>query len=128
MTINILRRLLFFSSNKYYRYTLCETEPIHTFIFNSSFILNSRLPRSAGAATLNEERTRKRGVASFLPGLETLQGLGDVSLMELGHVGVHLWIVVPDVPLGAPVGDGAKTKRRREVVGALELEAPEENG
>lgn len=116
MTINILRRLLFFSSNKYYRYTLCKTEPIHTFIFNSSFILNSRLVRSAG------------GVASFLPGLETLQGLGDVSLMELGHVGVHLWIVVPDVPLGAPVGDGPETKRRREVVGALELEAPEENG
>lgn len=47
--------------------------------------------------------------------------------MELGHVGVHFWIVVPDVSLGAPVWDGAKPKRRREVVGALELNVREKS-
>lgn len=41
--------------------------------------------------------------------------------MELGHVRVHLWIVVPDVSLRAPVWDGAEPKWRREVVGTLEL-------
>lgn len=41
--------------------------------------------------------------------------------MELCHVGVHFWIVVPDVSLGTPVWDGAEPKRRREVVGTLEL-------
>lgn len=55
------------------------------------------------------------------PSLETLQCLVDVSLMELCHVAVHLWIVVPDVPLRAPVRDSAKPERRREVIGTLEL-------
>lgn len=45
--------------------------------------------------------------------------------MELCHVGVHFWIVVPDVSLCAPIWDGAKTKWRWKVVGALELNAEE---
>lgn len=60
-------------------------------------------------------------MCSFSPGLQTLQSLVDVSLVELCHVGVHFRIVVPNVSLGAPVWDGAKPKRRREVVRALEL-------
>lgn len=60
-------------------------------------------------------------MCSLSPGLETLQSLVDVSLMELCHVGVHFWIVVPNVSLRAPVWDGAEPKRRREVVGTLEL-------
>lgn len=55
------------------------------------------------------------------PSFETLQGFVDIPLMELCHVGVHFWIVVPDVSLCAPVWDGAEAERRREVVGALEL-------
>lgn len=46
------------------------------------------------------------------PSFETLQGFIDVPLVELGHVGVHFWIVVPDVSLCAPVGDGAEAERR----------------
>lgn len=75
-------------------------------------------------AILDPDQTYKR-FATSLPGLETLQSLVDISLMKLGHVGVHLRIVVPDVPLGAPVGDSAETKRRGEVVGALELNVEE---
>lgn len=56
-----------------------------------------------------------------LPGLQTLQSFVDVPLMERGHVGVHLWIVVPDVSLRAPVRDRAKPERRREFIGTLEL-------
>lgn len=42
------------------------------------------------------------------PSFETLQGFVDVPLMELCHVGVHFWIVVPDVSLCAPIWDGAE--------------------
>ena len=55
------------------------------------------------------------------PSLETLQSLVDVSLMELCHVAVHLWIVIPYVSFCTPVWDSAEPKRRREVVGTLEL-------
>lgn len=71
-------------------------------------------------AILNSDRTYKQS-ATFLPSLEALQGLIDIPLVKLSHVGVHLRVVVPDVSLGAPIGDSAETKRRREVVGALEL-------
>lgn len=66
-------------------------------------------------------------MCAFSPGFEALQSLVDISLMELGHVGVHFWIVVSDVSLCAPVWDGAKPKRRREVVGALELNVEEKS-
>lgn len=56
-----------------------------------------------------------------LPSLQTLQSFIDIPLMELGHVGVHFWIVVPDVSLGTPVRHRAKPERRREVIGTLEL-------
>ena len=64
-------------------------------------------------------------MCSFSPGLKTLQSLVDVSLMELCHVGVHFWIVVPDVSLCTPVWDRAKPKWRREVIGTLELNTEE---
>lgn len=41
--------------------------------------------------------------------------------MELGHVGVHFRIVVPDVSLCAPIRDRSEPERRREVIGTLEL-------
>ncbi len=62
----------------------------------------------------------------FSPGLETLQSFVDISLMELCHVGVHFWIVVPDVSLCASIWDGAEPKGRWEVVGTLELNVEEE--
>ena len=37
------------------------------------------------------------------------------------NVAVHLWVVVPDVPLCAAVRDRPEAERRGEVVGPLEL-------
>lgn len=42
------------------------------------------------------------------PSFETLQGFVDIPLMELCHVRVHFWIVVPDVSLCAPIWDSAE--------------------
>lgn len=55
------------------------------------------------------------------PGLETVQGLVHIFLVEAGHVGVHVPVVVADVAFCAPVGHGAKAERRRELVRLLEL-------
>ena len=55
------------------------------------------------------------------PCLQALQGVVDIALVELHHVAVHLWVVVPDVPLCAAVRDRPEAERRGEVVGPLEL-------
>lgn len=58
------------------------------------------------------------------PGLQAVQRLVHVLLVEAGHVRVHVPVVVADVALGAAVGHRAEPERRRELVGLLELWRP----
>ena len=82
-------------------------------------------PYLKSKSAFTNETQSPASVCGFSPGLQTPQSFVDVLLMELGHVCVHLRIVVPDVPLRAAVWDGAEPERRREVVWTLELK--EEN-
>lgn len=50
-----------------------------------------------------------------------MEGLVYVFLVEAGHVAVHLFVVVPNVPLRAAVGNRAKTEGWRKVIWPLEL-------
>lgn len=50
-----------------------------------------------------------------------MEGLVYVFLVEAGHVAVHLFVVVPNVPLRAAIGNCAKTEWRRKVIWPLEL-------
>lgn len=60
-----------------------------------------------------------------LPTLQALQSLVHILLVELHHVAVHLFVVVPDIPLGAAIGHCAEAERRGKVVGPLELKTHE---
>lgn len=57
-------------------------------------------------------RKQKRKAAKVIPCLEADKCILDASLVVFDHVLVHVWIVLPDVPLGAAIWDRAKTKWR----------------
>lgn len=56
------------------------------------------------------------------PGLQTVQRLIYILLVEARHVRVHVPVVVADVALCAPVGHRSEAERWREFVGLLELQ------
>lgn len=58
---------------------------------------------------------------SSSPALQTVQCFVYILLVEAGHVGMHVPVVVADVALCTPVGHRAKPKWRRELVWILEL-------
>lgn len=71
-------------------------------------------------------QTQKRfeGDASgecVVPGLEADQRILDATLVVLGHVLMHVWVVLPDVALGAAVRDRPEAEGRGIGVGTLEL-------
>lgn len=47
-----------------------------------------------------------------VPRLEADQCVLDTSLVVFDHVLVHVWVVLPDVPLSAAIWDCTKTKWR----------------
>lgn len=57
-----------------------------------------------------------------VPGLEADQRILDTTLMVFGHVLMHIWIVLPDVALGAAIRNSPEAKRRGIRVGTLELQ------
>lgn len=56
-----------------------------------------------------------------VPGLEADQRILDATLVVLGHVLMHVWVVLPDVALGAAVRDRPEAEGRGIGVGTLEL-------
>lgn len=60
-----------------------------------------------------------------VPCLKADQCILDARLVVFDHVLVHVWVVLPDVPLSAAIWDCTETKRRREGIRALELEKQE---
>lgn len=58
---------------------------------------------------------------SSSPSLQTVQRFIYILLVETGHVGMHVPVVVADVALCTPIGHRAEPERRREFVGLLEL-------
>lgn len=58
-----------------------------------------------------------------VPGLEGDQRILDAGLVVLGHVLVHVWVVLPDVALGAAVRDRPEAEGRGIRVGTLELQS-----
>lgn len=58
-----------------------------------------------------------------VPGLEADQRIMDAGLVVLGHVLVHVWVVLPDVALGAAVRDRPEAEGRGIRVGTLELQS-----
>lgn len=56
-----------------------------------------------------------------LPSFQADQGIFDSLLIILGHVKVHIGVVVSDIPLCASVWDRSKPKRRRIVIRPLKL-------
>lgn len=57
-----------------------------------------------------------------VPGLQGDQCIHDPRLMVLGHVLMHVGVVLPDVALRAAVGDRPEAERRGVRVRTLELE------
>ncbi len=51
-----------------------------------------------------------------------MEGLVYVLLVEAGHIGVHLFVVVPYVPLCAAIGYSTEAEWRREVIRILKLD------
>lgn len=62
-----------------------------------------------------------------VPGLEADQRILDTTLMVFGHVLMHIWIVLPDVALGAAIRNSPEAKRRGVRVGTLELQRGVQN-
>lgn len=60
-----------------------------------------------------------------VPCLEADQCILDTRLVVFDHVLVHVWVVLPDVPLSAAIWDCTKTEGRREGIWALKLEKEE---
>lgn len=56
-----------------------------------------------------------------VPGLEADQRILDTTLVVLGHVLMHVRVVLPDVALGAAVRDRPEAEGRGIGVGTLEL-------
>lgn len=56
-----------------------------------------------------------------VPGLEADQRILDATLVVLGHVLMHVGVVLPDVALGAAVRDRPEAEGRGVGVGTLEL-------
>lgn len=61
-----------------------------------------------------------------VPGLEADQRVLDTGLMVLGHVLMHIRVILPDIALRAAVGNGPKSERRGVGVWTLELQGQEE--
>lgn len=59
--------------------------------------------------------------ASSSPGLQTVERLFHILLVEAGHVRVHVPVVIADVALRAPIGHRAEPERWREFIRLLEL-------
>ena len=57
----------------------------------------------------------------FSPCLEADERVLNAPLVVLDHVLMHVRVVLPDVSLGAPVGNRPEAERRGEGVRALEL-------
>lgn len=57
-----------------------------------------------------------------VPSLEADQRILDAVLMVFGHVLMHIWIVLPNVALGAAVRNCPKAKRRGIRVWTLKLQ------
>lgn len=62
---------------------------------------------------------------SLSPRLEAVEGLVYVLLVEAGHIGVHLFVIVPYVPLCAAIGHSTEAEWRGEVVRMLKLDKRE---
>ncbi|TNN75905.1 hypothetical protein EYF80_013875 [Liparis tanakae] len=77
-----------------------------------------QLPAGGGGTRCHTSKLDKFTV----PGLEGDQRVHDAGLMVLGHVLMHVRVVLPDVALGAAVGDRPEAKRRRVGVRTLELQ------
>lgn len=60
-----------------------------------------------------------------VPSLEADQRILDAALVVLGHVLMHIWVVFPDVALGAAVRNRPEAKGRRVGVRTLELQEGE---
>lgn len=56
-----------------------------------------------------------------VPSLEADQRVHDASLMVFGHVLMHIWVVLPDVALGAAVRNRPEAEWRGIGVRTLEL-------
>ena len=65
--------------------------------------------------------SRGSGGRGDVPGLQADQGVLHPRLVVLGHVLVHVRVVLPDVALRAAVRDRPEAEGRRVGVGALEL-------
>lgn len=61
-----------------------------------------------------------------VPSLEADQRIHNTSLMVFSHVLMHIRVVLPDVALGAAVGNRPEAKRRRIGVWTLELQGEKE--
>lgn len=61
-----------------------------------------------------------------VPSFEADQRILDASLMVFDHVLMHIWIVLPDVALGAAVRNSPEAKRRGIGVRTLELQGGEQ--
>lgn len=57
-----------------------------------------------------------------VPSLEADQRILDATLMVFGHVLMHIWVVLPDVALGAAIRNSPEAKRRGIGVRTLELQ------
>lgn len=64
----------------------------------------------------------------FVPGLQADQRILDAALVVLGHVLVHVRVVLPDVALRAAVRDRPKAEGRGIGVGTLELQSQARGG
>lgn len=62
---------------------------------------------------------------SFSPRLQAVEGLVYVLLVEAGHIGVHLFVVVPYVSLCAAIGHSTKAEWRGEIIWMLKLDKRE---
>lgn len=60
-----------------------------------------------------------------VPSLEADQRILDAVLVVLGHVLMHIWVVLPDVALGAAVRNRPEAKGRGVGVRTLELQEGE---
>lgn len=59
----------------------------------------------------------------IVPGFEADECVRDTGLVVLGHVLMHVGVVLPDVALGAAVRDRPETEGRGVGVGTLELQS-----
>lgn len=70
-------------------------------------------------------RTQIHKAGEVVPRLKADQCVLDARLVVFDHILVHVWVVLPDVPLSAAIWDCPKTKGWREGIWALELKIQE---